>query len=159
MFLRSSDGRYYNWAPHPWFYFGQSKKLEQFYSALSSKSKEIYVVVGGRSAIDQLYRSKVDPQLFEVLLAPQIFPDKRHQHFGVIGDMTLVVTLERRMSRLVDAFFEQTRSAESLNYDRIYKLLNMSTKATLQVEHSPIKAAKMRKLFQEIFAVTAPPTR
>ena len=152
MFLRSTEKVYYTWAPHPWYYFGQAEKLEQFYAALSAKGRLIHLVMGGRSPIDRFYASKVDPRLFKVLMAPDLFPDKRHQHFGVIGDFILVVTLEPPLARQIDAFFDETKSVEKLKYDRILRLLNTGTKATLQVENNPAKAVRMLKVFRELYS-------
>jgi hypothetical protein len=141
----------YNWAPRPWFYFAQAKKLEQFYRSLVRRRRRFVLVLGGCDPLDRLFSSRMSPALFTIRHDPTFFPDYSRQHLQVVGDFILKVTIAPDTMREIHALFSISKSLETLDWGRMQRVLNTSTKARLEISHSAVKAEKLRRKFKRYF--------
>jgi hypothetical protein len=141
----------HNWAPRPWFYFAQAKKLEQFYRSLVRRGRRITLVLGGSDPLDRLFSSRMSPNLFTIRHDPSFFPSYSRQHLQVVGDFILKVSISQVTMREIHALFSTTRNLDTLDWGRMQRVLNASTKARLEISNSPVKAEKLRRKFQRYF--------
>ena len=141
----------YNWAPRPWFYFAQARKLEQFYRTLIRKNRRIGLVLGGNEPLDHLFSSRMSSKLFTIRHDPAFFSKLRNQHVQVVGDYLLKVTILQRTMDEINALFSDTKSIEDIDWGRTQRILNNSTRVRLEITHSPLQARKMRAKFQRYF--------
>lgn len=141
----------YNWAPRPWFYFGQAKKLDQFYRSLTRRKCRIGLVLGGTNALDRAFSERMSPTLYTIRHDPQFLPEMKRQHLQVIGDYVFKVTIAARTMSEIDSIFTMTKSLEKLDWRRMQRVLNSSSSARLDIIHHPVQAGRLRGKFQRYF--------
>lgn len=147
-----SEGKVlYNWAPRPWFYFGQAKKLDQFYRSIARKKCRIGLVLGGDDPLDRAFSARMSRSLYTIRHDPQFLPDMGRQHLQVIGEYVFKVTISARTMRELDLIFSKTASLEKLDWGRMQRALNSSTSARLDIIHHPVQAGRLRGKFERYF--------
>lgn len=141
----------YNWAPRPWFYFAQAKKLDQFYRSLMRKKRRIALVLGGSSPLDVLFSSRMSHEIFNIRHDSQFFPKFTRNHIQVVGDYVLRVRISQGTMNEIHSLFDNTLGLDTLDWGRMQRVLNASTKAYLEISHTPLQARKLRAKFQRYF--------
>jgi hypothetical protein len=141
----------YNWAPRPWFYFGQARKLEQFYRAIARKKRRIVLVLGGNDPLDRVFSSRMSSTIYTIRHDPKFLPALSRQHLQVIGDYVLKVSIVTRTMTEIHSIFAATASLETLDWGQMQRVLNSSTSARLEISHSRASALKLRRKFERYF--------
>jgi|GEM_PF-1792807 len=141
----------YNWAPRPWFYFAQARKLEQFYRSLIRRNRRVGLVLGGNDPLDRLYSSRMTTKVFTIRHDASFFPKLTRQHIQVVGDYILKVTIAQRSMGEIHDLFSTTKSIETIDWGRTQRILNSSTHASLEITHSSLQARRLRTKFQRYF--------
>lgn len=152
--LRASSRRVHlSWNPHTWFHFVQTTQEAQFFEGLRFYGVRMYKMVGGRTFLDRMTVRYWDPAIVTHSFAPGPYEHERATYFSVIDDHITTVKLNVGMAREIDALYERTTSAKTLDIQAIFSLFQSKVDASLTLEHNPTKARKIERAFSEFFGI------
>lgn len=130
-----------NWCPHPWFYFAQASKLEQFYRVLRKQKRKFAVLLGGRTYLDRLFASSVSPELYTCHFAARIPTRRVGYHLMVIDEYVIEVTIDRRSSGRIVDLFNSVKTLSVSEYQRVQRVLADPVRARLKIRRD-VEAAQ-----------------
>ena len=150
--LRDSNRRVHlSWNPHTWFHFVQTTQEAQFLEGLRFYGVKMYKMVGGRTFLDRMTVRYWDPTIVKHSFAPGPFEAERDTYFSVIDDYITTVKLSAKVARDLDALYDSTTSAKTLNIQALFAILQSRVNASITLEFSPTKARRIKRQFSDYF--------
>lgn len=148
-FKSSKSRSMHIWIPHPWYFYAQKEKNQNFYSVLVKKHIRYYGIVGGQTFLDRLYVRETPRRLLKAKFgAPSFLPSPR-VHECIIGPYIITVTLSRLTYQQIDQFFQSVLSLQTMDLRKLFFILNSKTRCRLSIEYSEKKAEAKRAAYSE----------
>jgi hypothetical protein len=141
----------YEWCPIAWFTLIQEDIEKQFKSAMHASMKQLYVILGGSSAIEcEWVKSRLSP-LIHYARADRSFRGEQHLYITVIGPYIIKAEIPRELAgKLKELLEESTTIAEgSLRLHRV--LMGRRWPCKISAEHKESSAAKIRRRYGRFF--------
>lgn len=139
------------WTPHPWFYFAQVGKVNQFYKLFHQRGWKYYATIGGTTFLDTHYAQQMDTRFFEYRIGEAPVFGNMSQHHGIIGDYLITVKLDSATTARIEELFQSIHCLADAHYQRVAEVLNTKGKLTLKVEHNPKKVGAYTRKFKNYF--------
>lgn len=146
-----SDYPTYEWCPLAWFTLVQEEIEKQFKSAMHASMKELYVILGGSSAIESEWvKTRISP-LIRYARADQSFRGEQHLYITVIGPYIIKAEIPRELaSKLKVLLHESATVAEgSVRLRRL--LMSRRWSCKVSAEHKEKSAAAIRRRYGRFF--------
>lgn len=148
---RSSQKKLLGWNPHPWFHLVQTKQEERYITSLKLTRGTLYLILGGKTFLDRWAEHFFDKSVVRYSFGKSTFHPLRSLYINVIDEYVLTVKLDKNTTVAIDEFYEEVNKHEDLDSAVIMDIFHSNARATLQLEHSPLKARKLRKKFSNFF--------
>ncbi len=144
----------FNWIPHPWFYFAQVEKVEQFYRVLEREGRRIYSVIGGDTYLDRRYAEGVSPKVYTYSLKHGPFQGDSSTYLYFIDEYVLTIKLDPLTTKRIDGLFRSIKSPADMDYHRIYNTLDSQARIVVRLRHQPRKAKALIKEYCDFFGIS-----
>ena len=156
MYRLAPGERMYSWLRHPWFHFTGHEKEFKYQRALKLLKQRMYVVVGGRTALDRYFASLWLPGVYIVSQEPGPLDTLRREYFNVMGDWVLSITLDAPTTRAIESLFARARNLQDVDTARVIDLLHTQVRVSMRLARQPKKAARLRRQFEMYFTKRKP---
>lgn len=147
-----------NYCPHAWFHLVQKEQEEQFVKTFLQSIHKDYIIIGGKTALDQYTAKALSPYEAECsyLANPDEYIEKdRSKYICIIGQFVLIISLEPQVATKIDTFYKDVwHSDEISSADMLHllsDLLTERTKIKIVLKNNHILAKKYYKKFEKVF--------
>lgn len=155
LFSLSATKRMYVWCPHFWFHLLDIKKELQAMRAMQKGGNTHCLMIWSDSFLDRLPSKYWNPKVYQWSYAAGPFAEERQVYLDVIDDYVLRVRFSARFAEQLDALCSQVKNRQDLPLIQRSGLFSNPTPITLTLEHSPVKAQRLRKKFTRYFGHSA----
>lgn len=153
IFNQSEAKQKFGWNPHPWFYFAQVEKVNQYYRMFKQRGWKYYSTIGGGTFLDRHYAESMDPSFYEYRLEQTPVFDDMSKYQALIGDFLVTVKLDLETTTKIEELFTSITRLADADYRTVAQVLNSRGKFSIKVEHNPRKARAYTRKFREFFGV------
>ena len=156
LFEKSYSRTMFVWVPHFWFDLVHYEKDLEAQEAMKVAGNRMYMMLGGRTYLDQLPTKYWSRQVYEWSYAEGPFEKDRATYFDVIDDYVLTVTLDAVTAMKIADLFRRVRGKSDLGLIREFDAIKTGARAKLQLERNAKKAARLRRKCCEFFGIVDP---
>ncbi len=144
------------WVPHFWFDLVHYHKDLEAQEAMKIAGNRMYMILGGRSFLDRLPTRYWNKQVYEWSYAPGPFEAQRSWYFDVIDDFILNIHLDAVTTARIGELFSKVKSKADLGLIREFEDIKSKARVRMQLEHSVVKARRLRRRCCEYFGIAEP---
>ena len=139
------------WNAHPWVHLAQTRQEAQFIRSLKLAHSKMYLIVGGKTALDTWAQQFWDPSIVEYSFNKSTYDNNRNEYINIIDEYILTIKLTNDMADQIEQLYQQTTSIDVLNVADIIELFNSRTKAKITLEKNHRKAKIHVQRFKRFF--------
>lgn len=139
------------WVPCPWFIMLQQGRESRLQQVFKMSGRRFYTSFRSFGRLDAHIRKAYKARNQTISFADSPFKALKNQYLDVIGDYVLNVTLDPSIAHKLEHFCQGKANKDSEVRARELTLLTERCKATITLECSPKKAARLRADFETLF--------
>ena len=151
LFNTSQKKVMFEWIPHPWFMLAHPEQEERLVRAMKQTGGKLYMVIGGRTYLDNCYLKYWSEDLFEYVLDADAFENQRSTYYSIVDDYVLTVSLEPDLTEEIDLLYQRVRGAGDLSDESVAELFQKKTNINMVLEKNQKKASALLEKFSVLF--------
>jgi len=145
------DGVTYEWCPAAWFTLIQEEIEKQFKAATHASSRNLYVILGGSSAIEKSWVKTRVSDLIHYTFAERGFKGEENIYITTIGPYVLRAEIPRELALRLRSILNDSRTVIEGGASLRKLLLSRRWSCSVRVEHSESKAKKLQERYRRVF--------
>jgi hypothetical protein len=142
----------YAWVPSPWFVLLPEDRDSRIQQVFRMTNRKFYSAFGASPRFEPIVRKLYNHKNQILAFGKKPFAAKDARYLDVVGDFVLTVSVEKKIGHEISLLFADNKRSE-LNTSRALAILCQRCRTTISIEHSPRKAARMRKTLAKLFSL------
>ncbi len=138
--------------PHEWFIHTRAKSESFFLNRFDEDKKLVFLSIRGSTSLDKAFKKEWESEFRQIGVGIDLGL-KKTEYINVLGDFIIQVSMSKKFSEDLEAFFEKYPKVTNESKEELERLCNRKDPARMVFIRSRKEAEKWRQRYRKYFFI------